>query len=48
MSNELKDLKLALRTVLPYRTESDEVDEAIMYLEQRIQTLIEESPVEVA
>jgi signal transduction protein with GAF and PtsI domain len=43
MSNELLELKQALRLLLPYRTDSDEIDEAIEYIEQRIQNLIEEA-----
>ena len=43
MANELDDLKRALRILLIWRGDSDEVDEAIRNLEQRIQILIEEA-----
>lgn len=48
MSNELQALKTALRLILEYRVDSDEVEEAIQYLEQRIQNLIDEAEIEVA
>jgi hypothetical protein len=42
MSEERQDLTMALRLLLPYRADSDGIDEAILYIEDCIQNLIEQ------